>query len=298
MHFKFFITILIALSTFAVEPQATKIQQKMSGPLVLKARKVEKALYLPVLINDKGPFWFSVDSGAHHGIIDPFVVQRAGLKIIGQGVVHGTGSGDVPAQHVAPITMKIGSIVVPIPEAQVVDLSRVPIPKWVHGLVGAEFFEKYVVEMDFERSQFRVFDPGDFSPPAGAASIPLIVENHRLYINAKIDVSADETVTHRLRVDTGSEDAVNDEIVKRGSNVRETKLGNGLGADFIGYSGMYKTVRLGPFTFENVFGPGAPGPAIGMEMFRRFTVTFDCPDGKLYLLPNGHVNDPFPPPAL
>jgi hypothetical protein len=265
--------------------------------MVVKARRDGKSLYLSVLINGKGPFWFAVDSGAHHSVIDPYVMTQVGLKSLGQGTVRGTGVGEVPVEHVGPIKMQIGDLTLPIPDPLVIDLSTTPNPKWLHGLVGAELFEAYVVVMDYEKQQFRIFDAQHFLKPAKASAIPLMVENHRMFIDVTIEVSDQKTVTHRVRVDTGSEDTVNDEVVKEGSHVRETTLGNGLGENFKGYSGVYKAIYLGPFTFQNVWGPGAPYPAIGMEMFRRFTVTFDAPHKLLYLEPNSHFPDDFPPPG-
>jgi hypothetical protein len=279
----------LAISMLA---QAARAQ---AHPVVLKARKVGKSLYLPVEINGK-PFWFAVDSGAYQGIVDPLVAKQAGLKVIGEGTVQGTGQGDVPVKHLARLTMRLGSLNIGLPEPLLIDLSGTGNPDWMHGLIGAELFENYVVEMDFDRSQFRVFRPDEFTPPAKAASIPLIVENHRFFIEATLEASEKKTVTHRLRVDTGSEDSVADEVVKEGTNVRETTLGNGLGANYRGYSGVFKSIRLGPFTFHDVWGPAVPHPGVGMEMFRRFLVIFDVPHRKLYLQPDQHFDEPFPPP--
>jgi hypothetical protein len=99
-----------------------------------------------------------------------------------------------------------------------------------------------------------------------------------------------------MRIDTGSGDSVSDEAVKDSNSTQKTVLGNGIGENYSGYSGIYKAVHVGPFTFENVWGTGSPHPAIGMEMFRRFNVTFDIPHGTLYLEPNLHFREHFPSP--
>ena len=282
---------LVCLAVSMLAPAA----RAQDHPVVLKARKVGKSLYLPVEINGQ-PFWFAVDSGAYQGVVDPLVAKQAGLTVLGDGVVQGTGQGDVPVKHLAPLTMRLGSLSIAVPEPLLIDLSGTGNPDWMHGLIGAELFEKYIVEMDFDRSQFRVFRPDEFTPPAKAASIPLIVENHRIFIEVTLKASEKKTVTDRLRVDTGSEDSVADEVVKEGTKVRETTLGNGLGANYKGYSGVFEAVRLGPFVFHDVWGPAVPHPGIGMEMFRRFVVTFDVPHRKLYLEPNKHFDELFPSP--
>lgn len=280
---------------------ATAIVAPLAGspapqPVTIPVRQEQKLLYLQVTINGHGPFWFCLDTGAHRSVIDPFLVKELGLTAVEAGSITGTGQGNVSAQKVGALQMRLGALAVNVPEPLVIDLSNVPIPHWVHGLVGAELLDSHVVEIDTEKSTLRVFDPEHFSKPANATSVPLIAADHRFYLDVTLDVAEHETVTHRVRIDTGSADSVADDIVKGASNVRTTTLGNGLGENFKGVSGTYKAVHLGPFEFRNVWGPGSPHPGIGMEMMRRFKLTFDVPHRALYLEPNSHYRDPFPAP--
>lgn len=260
------------------------------------ARKDGQLLFVEVRVAGAGPFWFCLDTGAPHSIVDPYVVKQAGLQTLRSSTVTGTGQGAVPVEHTAPAVMSVGSLHVKVQEPWVIDLSGVPIPKWTHGLLGAEFFENYVVEVDPEKPSLRFFDPATFVPPRDAAVVPLIVENHRFFLTATLEPNDQKSVERKLRIDLGSEESVADELVKKGSEVRSTTLGQGLGQDYRGFSGLLKAVQLGPFRFERVWGPGAPHSAIGMELFRRFTATFDASRGKLYLQPNPHINEPIPEP--
>jgi hypothetical protein len=192
--------------------------------------------------------------------------------------------------------MSVGNLQMKVEEPWVVDLSGVPIPKSTHGLLGADFFARYVVEVDPEKPSLRFFDPAGFVPPRDAAVVPLIVENNKLFLHATLEANDQESAERKLRIDLGSEESVADELVKKGSEVRSTTLGQGLGQNYQGFSGLLKAVQLGPFRFERVWGPGAPHSAIGMELFRRFTATFDVSRGKLYLQPNRHLNEPVPEP--
>jgi Aspartyl protease len=281
---------------FAVLASTCPAATPESLPVTIPIRQEQKLLFVLVTINGRGPFWFAVDTGAHHSVIDPYIVEQLGLARKGSTTVTGTGAGNVPAQSVGAIQMRVGNLPVDVPEPLVIDLSGVPIPKWVHGLVGAELLEAYVIEVDVIKSTMRAFDPAIFKKPANASAVPLIVENHRFFLSVTIDLD-NASVTHSVRIDTGSGDSVADEIVKRGRNVRKTMLGNGLGDNFQGYSGVYNAVHIGSFLFRDVWGPGAPHPAIGMEMLRRFTVTFDVSHSHLYLVPNCHFHEPFPAPA-
>jgi hypothetical protein len=45
------------------------------------------------------------------------------------------------------------------------------------------------------------------------------------------------------------------------------------------FSQIEGTVIIGPFAFHHVWGPAGAVPIVGMEMMRRFTLTFDAKRG-------------------
>ena len=100
-----------------------------------------------------------------------------------------------------------------------------------------------------------------------------------------------------MRIDTGSGDAVSDNLVRRSSERRRSVQGVGLGQPYVDYSGVFDSVELGPYAIAHCWGPSNDHPAVGMEILRRFTLTFDVPHRRLYLLPNAHLHDPVPPPG-
>ena len=179
----------------------------------------------------------------------------------------------------------------------VIDLSGLPGPKDVRGLVGADLWTRYVVRMNSQAHRLELFTPGTYRPRPGETVLPLIVEKQKLYIEVRVDVKAGLSVVHRLRVDTGSGDSINDPIVAQAIETRRTQIGNGLGTPYEAVSGEVDAIHLGPFIIRNVWGPGGKGPAIGMEVLRRFVVTFDAPGGKLYLRPTPALAEPVPAPG-
>lgn len=269
-----------------------------SQPLAsVEYRSDGQLIMVEARIDDAPPAWFMVDSGASHSVIDPRHAARIGLEAGETGSVTGAGSGQVPIRHARAATMSVGGFVWDIPDPWLIDLSGVPISRDAVGLVGAEIFKSHVVRIDPVRRRFEIFDPGDFRPDRGARSIPLIVDGDRLFIEVGLDVRPGLSVTHRVRVDTGAQMSVNDEIVGQAIERRRSLQGGGLGDDFEAWSGRYEAVRLGDFTIRDVWGPGSPGPAIGMELLRRFVLTFDAPHGRLWLVPTDALDDPVPPPG-
>jgi hypothetical protein len=283
------ILLLLAASHFS----AAKTAKPLGSPLT---RRVGKLLYVQVKVNGAGPYWFAVDSGAHSPVIDPTVAREARVITTTTTKVGGTGKGDVSAQETAPISIDLGGLDFRFDHALVIDLSNADVPKWTRGLVGEPFFRGYVVEFDPDKPAMRFFSETGYQPPANTVKIPLADENHRLFIAAKLEVEGHGTVEHKLRVDTGSEDSVDDSFVRNSPETRSTVLGHGLGANYQSVSGVFKAVQLGPFTFEHVWGPAADLSAIGMEIFRRFTYAFDVDHGALYLAPNSHLKEPVPAP--
>jgi hypothetical protein len=247
-------------------------------------------------IDNSAPAWFIVDSGASHTVFDPKFAKELGLKTEAAPPTTGTGTGEVPKSHAQSIVMMLDGVRLDVPQPWVIDLSKAPLPAAVKGLVGAELFKSYVVRMDPRDSTFSIFDSASYRPEEGATSLPLFVEGDKLFLEATLEVPAGKTMTHKLRIDTGSESSVNDEIVKQSEEVRTSTLGGGLGEQFNSYSGVFTSVKIGPYVVKHVWGPGGPRPAIGMELLRRFVVTFDAPHGRIYLEPTSALNEPVPTP--
>ncbi len=229
-------------------------------------------------------------------MVDPRLSNLLGLKPTGTGAIRGTGKGDVAMENLVPITVAIGDRSFVANDPWQIDLSHVPIAKDIRGLIGWDLLAAFVVRIDPRQQTLALFDPRGFVPGPETA-IPLIALDRRIFVDAALNVKPGLAVTHRLRVDTGSENSVNDEIVGKARETRHTVLGNGLGANFDALSGVYDAVHLGPYTWRNVWGPGGSQPAIGMEILRRFVVTFDVPHGRLYLRPTSALNEPVPGPS-
>ena len=247
-------------------------------------------------IGNSAPAWFIVDSGASHTVFDTKFARELGLEIEAAPPTTGTGTGEVPKSHAAPAVMALGGVKVELSQPWVIDLSKAPLPAEVRGLVGAELFKAYVVRIDPRNTTVSVFDSASYRPEEGVNSIPLIVEGDKLFLEATLEVPAGKTVTHKLRIDTGSESSVNDEVVKQSEEVRTSTLGGGLGEQFKSYSGVFTSVKIGPYVVKHVWGPGGPRPAIGLELLRRFVLTFDVPHGRIYLEPTQALSDPVPTP--
>lgn len=262
----------------------------------IRYRPVGKLIYLPVQVNGSSPQWFIFDTGAPNSLLDSALAHLLNIRPISHGIIHGAGKGEVRAGDAGAVDLTLGGLRTRVPHAKIVDLSKVPVPAREYGLVGAEFLEQYVIRIDSIVHTITFYDPKTYVYKGHGKSLPLELTNSRLYIYAGLAVKPGELVQRRLRVDTGSEDSIDDNTVRSSPVTRKTTLGNGLGNSYEDISGVYDTVVIGPFTFRHVWGPADAVAIIGMEMMRRFTLTFDARHGLLYLEPNSSFNEPVPAP--
>lgn len=256
----------------------------------------DRLVRVPVRV-DGVPLWFDIDSGARHSVIDLTAAKRLKLQLLRPDQMAGAGHGTQAMLHAAPVTITAGGLSVRIADPWVIDLSHTGTGSNLDGLIGMEFFNAYVVRIDPLAKTVAFCDPATYKDESSGASIPLVNQDNRLFINLTLTLPNGAAATHRVRIDTGSDDAVSDNLVRQ-SPIRQKSLqGVGVGTPYVDYSGLFASVQIGPYRIENVWGPSGDRPAVGMEILRRFILTFDVPHGRLTLQPTAQLHDPVPSPA-
>jgi hypothetical protein len=256
-------------------------------------------IYVRVRVNNSEPLWFVVDSGAGGWIVDRAHATRLGLHLeqdTAQGT--GAGSGTYDVSYVKNVTFSLLDLNIPVPLIGVIDLSghKSQIGRELEGLIGFDFFEKFIVEIDYESKIIRLFDPKTYHYSGMGESIPITVdqEARNPFLTAEITVQDAAPQSRKLLIDTGSNDALDDSFVAQSTGPKiEIVGGVGLGKEFKINVGRVSRLRLGAVSFEDV-DAGAGGVAlVGGEILRRFTVIFDFAHSRMILEPNQHIKDAF-----
>jgi hypothetical protein len=256
----------------------------------------DRLIHVPVRVNGV-PLWFDIDSGARHSVIDLTTARRLRLTFVRADKMGGAGHGTATMLHAAPLTISVGDATLRVSDPWVLDLSHVGTSRHIDGLVGEDFFQAYVVRVDPVTQTVSLCDPKSFTGTSTGATLPLVVANDRLFVRMRLTLPSGVSATHLVRVDTGSDDAVSDDLVRESSIRRKSLQGVGLGKAYVDYSGIFATVQIGPYRIHNVWGPSGNPPAVGMEILRRFILTFDVSRGQLTLQPTAHLDDPVPSPS-
>jgi hypothetical protein len=188
---------------------------------------------------------------------------------------------------------------IPVPLIGVIDLSahKLQIGREIEGLVGFDFFEKFIVEIDYESKVIRLFDPKTYRYLGSGENIPIIVdqEARNPFLTAEITVPGAAPHLRKLLIDTGSNDALDDSFVAESTGPKiEIVGGVGLGKEFKFNVAKVSRLKLGGVSFEDI-NAGAGGVAlVGGEILRRFMVIFDFAHSRMILEPNRHLQDTFP----
>lgn len=266
------------------------------APSPLHYRPNGKLASVPVRVNGSRRLWFVLDTGARHTLVDSATALSIGLQIVSQDQGKGAGAGTYVQWHAPPIDVTVGPVVLHVPDPWVIDLANVGTAERTDGLLGADLLARYVVRIDPVARTLTFIDSTAYRYEGKGAMLPLTSTENRLYVDVKLTLSNGIGATHAMRLDTGSEDAASDDLVRRSPERRLARQGVGLGTAYVDTSGVFESVELGPYAIHRAWGASNDHPALGMEILRRFTMTFDVPHGRLFLEPNGHFADPVPAP--
>lgn len=252
-----------------------------------------KQIFVRASVNDAAPAWFIVDSGASGCVIDTAFAQRLGLHTEGQKQITGAGKGSVTATFAKDVTFRFGGASLPVASSYVLDLSsqRTLQGRDVAGILGYDLFARWVVDLDFESRVMTLLDPASYVPTSNV--IPFTLTKKTPHVKVLITLPKKKAVTREVLVDSGSSDAIDDDVLAQSADKVEIVGGVGLGQEFRTTLGRAAFVQIGPFAMEKPVGSPGGVPLIGLEILRRFHLTFDYSRSRLVLSPNSHFRDAF-----
>ena len=176
------------------------------------------------------------------------------------------------------------------------------------GVLGKDFFDRVVVEVDYARQTVQLYDPGVFTYSGTGKSFPLSFAGDTPLLRAKAEISGRKTVDSDFVLDTALDSAI---VFYRAFTDSERISAAHFktapayypeiddGAKIL--LGRLKGFQIGPYAIDapvaafsqSVSGATANGKiagALGADFLRRFTVIFDFPHQRVILEPNLQFN--------
>lgn len=291
--------ITIASALLAAAPSGEPPSPKNGVPTsvaIIPFELEDNLIVLKVRVNGSEPRSFVLDSGAGICVVDPAVAKEIGLKSAEADQITGAGAGKVDVAYVHDISFELPSTKLTVPKVGLIDLSafKESLGMTIDGLLGYDFFLKYVVEVDYDARVLRLFDPESYQYSGSGESIPVTIKKNHIWFKAKIKLAGLDPVEHEYFVDSGSSDALNDDLVAKATSKKvEVEGGLGLGQPFKILLARAERFQVGHIVFTNLNAASGGGEKIGGEILHRFTVVFDYKQQRMIWEPNRYFSEAF-----
>ena len=318
----FFVTLLslISISVLSQNPLGFDLDDH-AKVVELDFIRESNLVIVPVKINSQGPFNFIIDTGSESGMVfDKWVIGENNLINARTVPVYATDGNKVTDLWVANnlnihfdgVRGRQQSMLVL--QENFVDIENV-LGVDAHGILGSEIFSRFVVEIDYEARQLRLYEPESFKTPRGYKRIPISIENLRPFIRGKVKQKGHKPIEVKLLIDTGASSALFLDAQKY-SNIHlpektvDHTLGRALVGVIKGKIGRVKCMTIGKkFRFRRIttsfpenwlvsHSDGNVGfdprhGTIGSEILARFSVIFNYQKEEIYLKKNKDYRDAF-----
>lgn len=276
-------------------------------------------IVVPLILNDVLPLRFIVDTGVRTAIL----TQKAFSDILNlpysrKYSVSGPGGEKIIDAYVTNnVSLALPGVTGRGHALLVLEEDYLELRNYlgtdVHGILGYELFSRFIVKIDYSKKIMTLTLPEKFHPGKKYEEIPMLVEDTKPFILTSINLTASNSMTAKLLMDTGASHGLmlepsSDERILVPTHTVSTVIGRGLGGVITGKTGRIESLKLGNYMLNEVL-VNFPDPnsymdtlknsltfrhgTVGGEILSRFIVIFNFPQGKLYLKKNANFNKKF-----
>jgi len=329
---RLFIAIMLASFIFSVIPHDSRAQQSLIHLHFKKARKnrinihfdmVHNLMIIPVFINGSDTLKFILDTGVSHTMITSLKGSYGATFNFAREInLMGLGEGnEIKAYHSFGNVIELPGVIgfnqnVIILKDEFDYLSQ-GLGTQIHGLIGYDVFENFVVEIDYKSQKMTLYDPNFYEQRRRDRymkkmdQVAMEVVKRKPYVYAKVEDEYGNEVRSKFLVDSGASHALtlftstNQNIVVP-DNAIYTFIGVGLSGDIYGEIGKANKIELGKYKLKKplvTFPDDASvqisnyekdrSGSIGADILKRFTVVFDYDRGEMLIKPNGYFKNEF-----
>jgi len=264
-------------------------------------------ILVSVTVAGSPPLDFVLDSGAtSSSVTDPLLAWALGLEVRDTGLARGVGSGATRVSVAKDTRIRIDGVEVLRTPLVVHDIGTrlaATAGREIHGFLGADLFEQYVVEVDPVGRRLLLHDPETFDYRGLGFEVPLEVVDRRPVVRGTVVVKeGGKEVPVRLVADTGSGRSL--ALITKSRRHLKPPAEQGVGAS-IGVVGdstvvlaLTQQVRLGSIVARGVetawmeaFGVPAVrnienlNGILGNRLLSNFRAFYDYRGGRLILEP-------------
>lgn len=188
-------------------------------------------IYLKVGVNGSKPLSFIFDTGAPH-IIDTRQAKALGLKLKFEGQATGMGEGEVDVYGSNGVSFSLPGVSLSGQRVRVLPLDGVEVcasetvidergnlrkcepneprcqKRVIDGVLGHDFFKRFVVEIDYEARLINLYAPGNYKYQGTGESFPLEITDRYIFVPGRLSFAGRAPLNGRFLIDTGSAQAL------------------------------------------------------------------------------------------
>ena len=298
------LTVLLASVGGCWNPARKDLPQADSAPPSQGARQEEEAVRLACLpmIDPLGlplilvsvaeeEYLFLVDTGATYHIIDPAL-----QPLLGAAIQNGTAitSGEVvQVQSFQSPNLTVGGLALNDDDPVVcadLELIRLVTGHDVRGVLGIPLFRQFPIRLDWEQEEIILFAPNTAAREQWGTALEISFDDLQGPM-VTADVGAKKNVAFLL--DTGMNgtltlqrslfDSLNADGAMRRTGHEVVATASGVEERA---KGRLKQIRIDKWLQHDLLAGQSSGNKLGLRYLRRFSVTFDLPNSRVYLAPS------------
>lgn len=277
---------------------------------------VNNLIVVPVIVNDSIPLKFILDTGVRTTLLTSEPLKQIEIIKNREVVIAGLGTNhEIRANIATNVSVKLPGITGKgqtfiILNAVHLDLQS-HLGMEVHGILGYDFFNHFVVEIRYHKKRIVVYEANNFHPGRKFSKHQLYLNNGRPYLTGTIQQHNDIILSGMLLIDTGASHSLmlesdKDERIILPQKTLHTIVGWGLGGEIEGEIGRLPKFTIDDFELQDVLtsyisqlksttviNESKRIGSIGGEILTRFTVVFDYPSASIFLRKNYQFNRKF-----
>lgn len=316
------LSLLFSLICWGAFLQAQQQDLHISGNqtrIDLPFRYVNGFIVVPVTFEQWFPLNFIFDTGAEHTILSRREITdllqleyRRQFTLVGSDL-----SRAFYAYLVSGIDLQVGDILAKNRSILVLEEDYLRFEDYagvkVHGILGADFFRRFIVKINYQRQIISLYAPSALElPEKNFTEVKAEFTRSKPYLFPEVVLRQGDTSTLKLLLDTGAAlplliNTDSDPGLVLPERVIPSNLGAGLGGFLKGYKGRVPSLSLPPYEFSSVVTSyqelyldqidstrlDQRNGILGNEILRRFTVVLDYIREGVYLEPNKDYDDEF-----
>ena len=270
-----------------------------------------------IKINNSTPLNFVLDTGVRNTIISELMPgDSVSLNYSNDAVVLGLGQGDTIKGYISKNnTLQAGRLKLLNKTVYVLEGNEFSLTSQtgykINGLLGMDFLQDYVVEINYTDKRVRFFEQEKFEEPKNYEKMPVTVVGKKMYLQLAVLETDSAHQNIKMLIDTGAElNAWFQTLTNKAVQIPEKSIrgfiGQGLNGDIVGIYARVQQICIGSYCLKNpvvTFPDSATisgivtnsdrDGTIGSQILSRFNYFIDTKNKFIYFKPNGTFTNLF-----